>query len=136
MHESQNVELSFSREIRAADLMPLLAQSGWAADREHSEVESLLSATPVKVGAWAGNRLVGFARALTDNRYRALIDDVIVDESYRGQGLGSRIIDAMSERFAHVEEVFLRCEDELVSFYERLGYYRRAICLDLRKPMS
>ena len=42
----------------------------------------------------------------------------------------------MSVGTADVEEVFLRCEQDVVPFYERLGYKRVAICLDLAKGNS
>lgn len=94
----------------------------------------MLEATPIKLGAWQGDRLVGFARVLTDGLYRALIDDVIVDASLRGQNLGSRMMQRLAERLAGVEEIFLRCEPDMAPFYERLGYQRVAICLDLVQP--
>ncbi len=126
-----DVELSFDRPIAAEQLLPLFAQCPWAADRGRDELGRMLEATPVKLGAWQRDRLVGFARVLTDGLYRALIDDVIVDASLRGQDLGSRMMRLLAERLADVEEVFLRCEQDVVPFYERLGYRRVAICLDL-----
>ena len=134
--ESTGVELSFERPIAADDLLPLLAQSHWAAGRTRDDVHQMLAATPVILGAWKANRLVGFARALTDGRYRALIDDVIVDASLRGQGVGSHLMQFMADRLAHVEEIFLRCDKEVLPFYESLGYRQTAICLDLVKRQS
>ena len=129
--DAADFELSFDRPIPADDLSPLLAQSHWAADRGHEQLVEMLEATPIKLGVWQSDRLVGFARVLTDGLYRALIDDVIIDESLRGRGLGGRMMTALAGRLSHVEEVFLRCEKELVGYYERCGYQRIAICLDL-----
>jgi ribosomal protein S18 acetylase RimI-like enzyme len=126
-----SVELSFERPIEADDLLPLLAQTHWASGRGRDAVSQMLLATPVKLGAWQDDRLVGFVRALTDGRYRALIDDVVVEASLRGQGLGSRMLRQMADKLAGVEEVFLRCDNSIVPFYEGLGYRRTAICLDL-----
>ena len=70
---------------------------------------------------------------MTDDRFRAIIDDVVIDASYRGQGLGAALLRRMAERLTHVEEVFLRCEPELVPFYERLGYRHCSKCMDLIK---
>lgn len=127
------VELSFEKRILAADVLPLMAQTDWANSRKLSDVEQALSATAILLGAWKGRRLVGFARAITDGRYRALIDDVIVDESMRGQGLGGRMMTLLAQRLSGVEEVFLRCDAHHVSFYQRLGYRQTAVCLDLVK---
>ena len=108
-----------------------MAQTDWANSRKLSDVEQALSATAILLGAWKGKRLVGFAGAITDGRYRALIDDVIVDESMRGQGLGTRMMTLLAQRLSGVEEVFLRCDAHHVSSYQRLGYRQTAVCLDL-----
>ena len=131
--ELADLELSFDRPITADELSPLFAQSHWAANRGRDELNQMLANTAVKLGVWKAGRLIGFARVLTDGLYRALIDDVIIDESLRGQGLGSRMMRLLAERLSNVEEIFLRCEQETVPFYERLDYERIAICLDLRK---
>jgi GNAT superfamily N-acetyltransferase len=68
--------------------------------------------------------LIGFARAVTDDLFRAYIEDVIVDEAYRGQGIGGEITRRLLERLAHVEEIALNCEDHLIPFYERFGFER------------
>jgi ribosomal protein S18 acetylase RimI-like enzyme len=45
------------------------------------------------VGAWAGDRLVGFVRAVTDGAFRAYVEDVIVAPDARGAGIGRSLID-------------------------------------------
>ena len=127
----ESIELSLERQVTAEDLMPLLAQSHWAAGRGRGELSRMLEASPIKLGAWQGDRLVGFARVLTDGLYRALIDDVIVDQPWRARGLGSKMMRRLADQLDSVEEVFLRCEEDLVPFYEGLGYQRIAVCLDL-----
>ena len=39
-------------------------------------------------GAWEGRRLVGFIRALSDGRLSASVEDALIDDRYRDQGLG------------------------------------------------
>ena len=75
----------------------------------------------VHVSAWEGDRLVGFARALTDGVYIGLVVDVVVDASVRGQGIGRALIGAISRELKDVEGIHLGCEDELVGFYQKLG---------------
>ena len=123
--------LSFDRPVPPADLKQLLTQADWASDRSVDELAAMLEVTPVVLGAWEQDRLVGFLRVLTDGRYRALVDDVIVDKRLRGGGLGSQMMQAVAERLADVDEIFLRCESELVPFYRRLGYRAISTCLDL-----
>jgi len=124
------VEYSFDRPIDPVQLQRLLQTTGWAADRTVEEIERLLSGSPLVIGAWDGDRLVGFARALTDGVFRALIDDVVVHPACRRSGIGTELMRRLLERLNGVEEVFLRCGAEVVPFYERLGF-ARASCITM-----
>ncbi len=70
------------------------------------------------------DRLIAFARVLTDRVFKALVFDVIVAPDRRAEGLGRRMMDSiirhpMLESVRHIE---LYCLPELVPFYERLGF--------------
>lgn len=121
---TSDVIFSFDRPIPPAALQALYAQTGWAANRTIEDIEKMLTGTIVALGAWEGDQLVGFARAVTDDRFRAFIEDVVVAESLRGYGLGAALMEALMARLAHVEEVILSCEDHLIPFYERFGFQR------------
>ena len=108
--------------LTANDLLPLFAQAGWAANRAPDAVQRMLDNTPARVCAWHGDQLIGFARAVTDDVYRAVIEDVIVDQAYRGQGIGTELVRLLLERLAHVEEIVLVCADEHIPFYARHGF--------------
>jgi len=128
---TNGVEFSFERIVTADALLPLLRQTDWAAERSANEVTTMLDASAVKLGAWDGDRLVAFARAVTDLTFRALIDDVVVDVAWRGRGIGTALLRQMDQRLAAIEKVFLRCDTPLIPFYERLGYRRSEKCMDL-----
>lgn len=121
---SSDVTYSFDRPIPPVALQALYVQTGWAANRSTADIEKMLSGTIVALGAWQGDQLVGFARAVTDDRFRAYIEDVVIAEELRGHGLGAAMMAVLMERLAHVEEVILSCEDHLIPFYERFGFQR------------
>ena len=128
------VDYSFDRQIELEQLQNLLRQTGWANHRSIEGVQKMLEGTPLTLGAWEGDRLVGFARVITDGIYRALIDDVVVEESKRGTGIGSELMRRVIERLAEVEEVFLHCGEQVVSFYERHRFERSyGVVMDLKK---
>ena len=128
------VDYSFDRQIELEQLQSLLRQTGWANQRSIEGIEKMLEGTPITLGAWEDGRLVGFVRVITDGIYRALIDDVVVDESKRGTGIGSELMRRVVERLAEVEEVFLRCGEHVVPFYERHGFERsNGVIMDLKK---
>jgi ribosomal protein S18 acetylase RimI-like enzyme len=55
---------------------------------------------------------------------RGYIEDVVVDESVRAQGIGRRLVRELLDRLAGVELVALDCGNELVPFYTSLGFVR------------
>ncbi|MBI1256226.1 MAG: GNAT family N-acetyltransferase [Chloroflexi bacterium] len=114
----------FTINIYEGDLQRLFAQTEWAANRSQEAIRVLLANTPVCLCVWDGARLIGFGRAVTDDVFRALIEDVVVDEAYRGKGIGGEIIRRLLERLDHVEEIVLNCTDALIPFYETLGFQR------------
>ena len=128
------VDYSFDRQIELEQLQGLLRQTGWANQRSIEGIEKMLAGTLLTLGAWEGDRLVGFVRVITDGIYRALIDDVVVEESKRGTGIGSELMRQVTERLAEVEEVFLRCGKGVVPFYERHHFERsNGVIMDLKK---
>lgn len=70
------------------------------------------------------DRLLAFARVLTDFLFKALILDVVVDEAYRGQGLGRRLLEAIitHDQMRAVRSIDLTCYPELIPFYKHFGF--------------
>jgi GNAT superfamily N-acetyltransferase len=118
------IDYSFERPVEPEQLQALFGQTDWAEDRSIDGIQKMLKATLIKLGAWEGDHLIGFARAITDGIYRALIDDVIIEESRRGRGIGSELMRRLIERLTDmsIEEIFLRCGPDVVSFYQRHGF--------------
>jgi GNAT superfamily N-acetyltransferase len=69
-------------------------------------------------------RLLGFARALSDGAFRAIVFDLIVAPPHRGQGLGRLVLEELLRRpaLARCSGVELMCLPEMAPFYERLGF--------------
>ena len=121
-----DITFACNAPIAPEALGELLAQTDWAKTRSHEGLERMLHQTSLHVSAWHKERLVGFARALTDGVYRAVIEDVIVTRELREQGLGRELMKHMLQELLAVEEIALGCLDNLVPFYESLGFTRVA----------
>ena len=69
-------------------------------------------------------RLVGFARIITDKVIKALVFDVIVDEKYRGKGLGKLLLNGILNHpeIQGVKHVELYCAPEMEQFYRKWGF--------------
>ncbi|MFM8550775.1 MAG: GNAT family N-acetyltransferase [Nitrospiraceae bacterium] len=117
--------LTFSErtDFDPAQLVRLYAQAPWAAGRAEADVRAMLAQTDLALSAWDGLTLVGFGRVLTDYVYRASIWDVIVDQAYQGQDIGTQIM----QRILHHPdlkrvELFWLCTRDKQAFYEKLGF--------------
>ncbi|MCY3833884.1 MAG: GNAT family N-acetyltransferase [Chloroflexi bacterium] len=115
---------SFTEPIRPDDLLALFEQTSWANNRSPLDIQLMLDRSHFTLGVWDEDHLIGFARVITDDRYRALIDDVVVDSAYRKQGIASQMLDKMLKRLQHIEAIVLECGPELESFYSRFGFER------------
>lgn len=131
------LDYSFQKPIPVSGLRSLFAQTSWANTRSDAEIALVIEASNVQLGVWRGDHLVGYARALTDGRFRALIDDVVVDEAQRGSGIGSEMMQRLVARLAGVDEVFLLANDRNAGYYARLGFEPcKANCLVWPRPSS
>lgn len=123
-----------SAEITGSELMDLFSRASWTRERTADGIERMLKHSPIHITAWNGDSIVGFVLAFTDTIYRATIDDVIVHKAHREAGIATELLRRMSEELKHVDEVYLFCDQDLVSFYDKRGF-RPADCATLtRKP--
>jgi GNAT superfamily N-acetyltransferase len=73
-----------------------LAGSYWARDRDRATVERSLAGS-LNWGAYLCGSQVGLTRAVTDRATFAWLCDVVVDEAWRGHGIGHRMVGAVVE---------------------------------------
>lgn len=115
---------------RLPQLMELFAAEWWTASRTADDVAAMLAGSDLVFALIhrPTDRLVGFARVITDEVYLAVVLDVIVTSEWRGSGLGAMLLDAVvgHRRLAAVHSVELVCQPELVPFYRRWGFTDRS----------
>jgi GNAT superfamily N-acetyltransferase len=89
----------FSRDkslLQLDRICELMAQTYWAPDRSRAEIQTSIK-NSLCFGIYDKNgRQVGFARAVTDYATVYWVADVIIDEAYRGQGLGKRLVELIT----------------------------------------
>ena len=59
------------------------------------QIQKMLSNSKVVVSGWHHNHLVGFGRATTDDIFRAVLWDIVVDKKYEHHGIGRKIISSI-----------------------------------------
>jgi glucosamine-phosphate N-acetyltransferase len=76
------------------------------------------------------NRLAGSSTLFIEYKFiheaglRARLEDVVVDEGYRGRQLGKLLVSAVTELAKKLDcyKISLDCSDLVINFYKSLGY--------------
>lgn len=111
------------REIPAEGVLALYRAEGWWPERTAEQVRAVLRAGPA-VGAWHGQDLIGFARAVTDGILRAYVEDVIVSPEWRGVGVGRALLAGLLGQLEPIPVVTLFCSEDLVGHYSASSFRR------------
>jgi GNAT superfamily N-acetyltransferase len=109
--------------------LALFETTGW--NREYQatpeEIGRALENSQFLVAAYAGERLVGFGRVLTDGSLHAMIYDLIVHPDFQGLGIGGEILRRLVAwcQAARIRDIQLFCARGKRGFYERRGFVAR-----------
>ncbi|MEO4054733.1 GNAT family N-acetyltransferase [Solibacillus sp. CAU 1738] len=101
--------------------MKLYNDAGWWEERQEQDIENMLRDV-LSVGAWIGDTLIGFARAVTDGKFRAYIEDVVIHSSYHAEGIGTKLVSKLLDELSHIDVISLFCEEYLIPFYEKNNF--------------
>jgi GNAT superfamily N-acetyltransferase len=116
-------------DARRSQVLDLFQSVWWTAARSSEAVDRMIEGSDVVVGLVdsASDRLVGFARAITDGVFLAVVLDVIVAPDVRGAGHGARLMDELLARpeLAGADSIELVCQPDLIEFYRRFGFTDR-----------
>jgi GNAT superfamily N-acetyltransferase len=108
--------------VDARSLADLFRAVGWYRKaNDVSRLARMLEGTTQMVSAWDGERMVGFARAISDQAYNGYISSVAVHPRWQGKGLGERLITALMEQNDEIK-FSLTAVPGIHGFYERLGF--------------
>ena len=109
-----------THEIDLDQLSTLFNSAGWerrTADRER--LTQLVRGSLYVVSAWDGDRLAGFARAISDGAANAYISTVAVLPAYQRRGIGRELIRRLLDGRDHLQFV-LHANDNAYPFYLHL----------------
>jgi GNAT superfamily N-acetyltransferase len=100
----------------------LVEEAYWVRERSREVVRRTIAESTRVLGAYAAERQVGFARALSDRVSFAYLDDVYVLEEFRGRGIGVALVDELvnTEPLAALNWMLFTADAH--AFYRRLGF--------------
>jgi N-acetylglutamate synthase-like GNAT family acetyltransferase len=103
----------------------MIQNTFWANNRTHRDIRKMLRASSVVISAWNGKNIIGFGRATTDEIYRAVLWDIVVDKNYQKKGLGKAIVEKilLDPLLSEVEKIYLMTTNFEV-FYSKMGFIK------------
>jgi len=84
--------------------------------------EAMLKNADLVITAWAGERLVGIARTLTDFAYVAYLADLAVDAEFQKQGIGKQLIEETKARLGPECMIVLLAAPAANEYYAKVGF--------------
>ena len=102
--------------------MQLFNQVGWSEETSDLDrLQLMVENSQIVVNAWDEGKMIGFARCVTDYVFNGQINNVIVDQGYRGRGIGKCLISKILNTSKKVTYI-LRGDPENIGFYKQLGF--------------
>lgn len=125
------MNIDFRTEIPDPDhFWELYQTTGWNEEYRLSpnDLIQALRSSWYTLGAYDGERLVGFSRLVSDGVLHAMIYEMIVLPEYQGRGIGGEILKKLVEKCneAGVRDIQLFCARGKRGFYERHGFVARS----------
>lgn len=115
---------TLKHELEPSDL-PILKniyQSvGW---KKHDEtiIQKVFDASTHKVFLMEGDKIIGFARALSDGVFNATIYDVVVHKEYQNNGVARMVLEDLLQQLEHISCVQLIATTGNDTFYKKFGF--------------
>ena len=110
---------------KEAEILRLYAEVGWTAYTDAPDTlrkgfeNSLLT-----LAAYEGTTLLGLVRAVGDGHTIIFVQDILVYPEKQRQGIGTALLKAVLDRYAHVRQIQLLTDNtpKTVAFYRSLGF--------------
>jgi GNAT superfamily N-acetyltransferase len=111
-------------ESHATQVLALFKETWWANERTLEQTAACIEGSQITVAIFNNSELVGFARAVTDFIYKAIIFDVIVSKQQQRKGLGKKLVSAVKShpKLIGIRHFELYCLPEMEAFYEEFGF--------------
>ena len=109
------------------EVAELLYSTDWAKDRPEEAIrKSMENSCPYglflkdSANESRNDRQIGFARVLTDGVTTFYLMDLVIEETYRGQGFGAILMDQIMKENGHLYGMLHTQDAE--AFYEKYGF--------------
>jgi GNAT superfamily N-acetyltransferase len=114
--------LSDPHSISVDDVMEVFSHGAWTCSRPRNLVANMVLHSSILVIAKEMGRPVGVARVISDQVFRAFVEDVIVVEDKRGKGIGRLLIQEVERRLLDWDINRIELISQHPVFWNKLGF--------------
>lgn len=87
-------------------------------------IGKMIAASDLTVAAFDGDKLVGYARSLTDFIWCCYLSDLAVDVEYQHKGIGKELIRITQEQLSEESMLLLLSAPEAMEYYPKVGFQK------------
>ena len=123
--QEYSMEIKEYTKFRTDEILPLYTQVGWTAYTEDmAALEHGFQNSLLILAAYEKDTLLGLIRVVGDGATVILVQDILVYPEKQRQGIGSALLKAVLDRYAHVRQIQLLTDNtpKTVAFYRSLGF--------------
>ena len=99
----------------------LLSNTYWANSRTKDTVKTSVEHS-LCYGIYKDQYMIGFARCVTDHAVMYWLGDVVIDEKYRGQGLGKALVNFIIGQEELLPLIGILSTKDAHGLYEKYGF--------------
>jgi GNAT superfamily N-acetyltransferase len=120
---SQDIDYRQNVSLETGDIIRVLESSGIRRPTSDPDrIERMFANASLTISAWAGRRLVGVARSITDFSYCCYLSDLAVDAEFQRRGLGRELIRRTQAAIGEEVSLMLLAAPEAMSYYPAAGF--------------
>ena len=95
----------------------------WAKNRSIKDIRKMLSRSTVIVSLWKGDEIIGFGRATSDEIFRAVLWDIVVDKNHQDLGFGTMLVKSILQNnlILKTERIYIMTTN-CSEFYSKMGF--------------
>ncbi|WP_069650100.1 GNAT family N-acetyltransferase [Caloranaerobacter ferrireducens] len=121
----RNINYKYIDEFDKNDLKELYEDAGWTTyTKDLSKLIKAIKLSLMTISAWDGDKLVGLIRVVGDGQTIIYIQDILVLDSYKRNGIGSKLLSLILDKYKDVRQKVLLTNDseETRGFYQSNGF--------------
>jgi GNAT superfamily N-acetyltransferase len=122
MVKSISIDIKFGQVPSKEQLLGLYQANRWSSAKKIDLLQQALENSHSLVVAYHKDKLVGLANTISDGFLVVYFPHLLVHPKYQKMGIGSKLVDALLDKYKDFHQKMLVADDKAVSFYQKKGF--------------